>query len=456
MLEQNSGNIRAVAWSEICPWFSIFRTFRLAIGVRVLVMGAAAVLITVIGWSFFARMFGVADDKSDATAWLKPFVRSPWKEVSVLVPDRPSLLIQSNQIDVSLDVQSLGKDLDISKPSEQPAVEDLNRQAKESSAIFTDPVFYPFRFLNQPLGQGLVHETSFGRVICLILCGLWSLATWSFFGAVICRIAAVQLAAGERESTSGALRHAFTKYAAYVSGPLIPLAGAALAAIPALVIGIIMRFGLGVFLASLAWPLLMICGLIITLLFLGLFFGWPLMWGTISTEGTDSFDALSRSYAYVFQRPVHYLFYAIIAAIFGWLGWILVQNFASGVIWMTYWAASWGAGHERITAVIQGSDIGAMGRAGTWLIHAWAGCVKLLAVGYLFSYFWTASVAIYLLLRRTVDATEMDEVFLDADEAEKTFALPKITTDEHGAPTVSEAGTSPKTDDASKLNDLSQ
>ena len=53
------------------------------------------------------------------------------------------------------------------------------------------------------------------------------------------------------------------------------------------------------------------------------------------------------------------------------------------------------------------------------MIRFWAGCVKLLAVGYLFSYFWTASTAIYFLLRHDVDATEMDEVFLDADATEQ-------------------------------------
>ena len=49
--------------------------------------------------------------------------------------------------------------------------------------------------------------------------------------------------------------------------------------------------------------------------------------------------------------------------------------------------------------------------------------MKLLAVGYLFSYFWTAAAAIYFLLRRDVDATETDEVFLDADASEQTFRL---------------------------------
>ena len=66
------------------------------------------------------------------------------------------------------------------------------------------------------------------------------------------------------------------------------------------------------------------------------------------------------------------------------------------------------------------------------LIRFWAGCVKLLAVGYLFSYFWTAATAIYFLLRRDVDATEMDEVFLDADQSEPSPELPIIGKDPAG------------------------
>ena len=112
---------------------------------------------------------------------------------------------------------------------------------------------------------------------------------------------------------------------------------------------------------------------------------------------------MSRSYAYTFQRPLHYLFYVIVAAILGGLGWLLVQNFAAGVVWMSYWAAGLGAGGERIDSIMSGELTGFSGFA-AWLIHFWAGCVKLLAVGYLFSYFWTASSCIYLLLRRDVDA----------------------------------------------------
>ena len=91
-----------------------------------------------------------------------------------------------------------------------------------------------------------------------------------------------------------------------------------------------------------------------TILLAGVLLGWPLMWATISVEGTDSFDALNRTYAYVFQRPLRYLFYAIVAAVIGWLGWIVVENFAASVIWLASWAASWGAGSARMQELTAG------------------------------------------------------------------------------------------------------
>jgi hypothetical protein len=175
-------------------------------------------------------------------------------------------------------------------------------------------------------------------------------------------------------------------------------------------------------------------GLLASILLLGLMFGWPLMWATISSEGTDSFDALSRSYAYVFQRPLQYLLCIIVAIVFGALGWLLVVNFAAGVVHLTYWSASWGAGNDAIRETMSASG-------GARILRFWTGCVKILAVGYLYSYFWTAATAIYFVLRRSVDSTEMDEVFLDEDVAGSAFGLPTIETDEEGAPVVEDSTT---------------
>ena len=46
----------------------------------------------------------------------------------------------------------------------------------------------------------------------------------------------------------------------------------------------------------------------------------------------------------------------------------------------------------------------------------------LLALGYGFSYFRTASTSIYLLLRADVEGAEMDEIY--RDEQEEEFGLP--------------------------------
>jgi hypothetical protein len=271
------------------------------------------------------------------------------------------------------------------------------------------------------------------------------LAIWAFVGGAITRIVAVRLAVDERIGWGAALRHACKKWPAYFAAPLFPLCGVALAAIPVWIVAWLLRADLGMFLAAFLWPLLLAMGLIMTLLLLGLIFGWPLMWSTIATEGTDSFDALSRSFAYTYQRPVHYLFFALVAAVFGWFGWLLVKNFAAGVVWLTYWSAGWSGGEDQVQAIINlptaPGSIEGIGYAGAIIIRFWAGCVKLLAVGFIYGYFWTATSAIYYLLRRSVDATEMDEVYLDADQSEQTYGLPQVKTDAAGAPLVGdEAG----------------
>ena len=251
--------------------------------------------------------------------------------------------------------------------------------------------------------------------VCLILCGLTGVAIWAFFGAAICRTAAVRLAADEQVGFGAALRYACRKWPAYFAAPLLPIGGVILVTIAVLVLGWIMRTNVGLVLVGFLWPLVLVAGFLMAILLLGVLFGFPLMWGTIGAEGTDSFDALSRSYAYVFQRPLRYLFYIVVAGLLGWLGWIVVWNFAEGVIWLGYWAAGWGCGRTRslLSAPAKGSATSAC--SAPRMIHFWPAACRLLAVGYMFSYFWTASAAIYFLLRHDVDATEMDEVFLDAD-----------------------------------------
>jgi hypothetical protein len=237
------------------------------------------------------------------------------------------------------------------------------------------------------------------------------------FGGVITRAAAIELATHDRAKTVRTVRFAASKWRAYCAAPFFPLIGVFLIGLPIALCGLLLRTGVTGWVTAAIWPFLLFDGFLMALLLLGLLFGWPLMWANISVEGVDSFDAVGRAYNYVFQRPLQYLFYALVAAVLGALGWLLVWNFVAAIVGLTYGAAAWGAGSGQMDALVSRSgDLGAMGGFTAWLIAFWVQGLKLLGAGFLFSYFWTASTAIYFLLRRDADATEMDEVCPEEEE----------------------------------------
>ncbi|MBN2295665.1 MAG: hypothetical protein JXM70_24755 [Pirellulales bacterium] len=391
MIEQDNGRITSVAWMEICPWLIIFRAFRLAIRARFLIISAAAILATVVGWQIIGMVFSGTDDEHLKTQIEMVAAEGsyPWKSLTAMVPDSPGYpdAEQSNNITIA------------------------------------------WTQLSTPFLRIFSLQASMSEVAFWLLCGLWTLAIWSFAGGAITRTSAVQLAADEKLGWTSMSKYVLARWRSYFAAPLFPMLGVVLVTIPTLILGFFLRSDATTWIAGLLWILPLAGGLLSAILLLGLLFGWPLMWATISSEGTDSFDALSRSYAYVFQRPLQYLFYAIVAAVLGALGWFLVMNFAAGVVHITYWSASWGAGNEAVQDVMTAGG-------GASVLRFWTGCVKILAVGYLFSYFWTAATTIYFVLRHGVDATEMDEVFLDGEAADSGFDLPQIGTDEQGAPVV--------------------
>ena len=167
-------------------------------------------------------------------------------------------------------------------------------------------------------------------------------------------------------------------------------------------------------------------------------FGWPLMWSAISTEGSDAFDAISRSYAYTYQRPLQYLAYASVALILGFLGWIIVGLFCQAIVQFSLLAVGTGTGDARLEVLRSAMS----GRADSGVTLLWVGstlmgfvnrCFLGIQVAYSYSFMWTAAAAIYLLLRHDADQTEMDDVYLDEDES-VSYGLPPLTVDSAGVP----------------------
>jgi hypothetical protein len=363
----------------------------------------------VTGWGLIATLFCpeiCADDAADciptpATMWLQPYAENPWSAITDHVPE--------------------------------PMMPYVVPTPGQTLAVYQqDPVVGPWETLTQPAWSSLFNTgLAPHNAACLILCGLWGAMVWAFFGAVICRTAAVRLAADEQVGLGAALRFAGRKWPSYFFAPVLPIGVVIVMTAVVAMLGLLMQTTAGLVFAGLFWFLVLLAAFLMAVLLLCTLFGWPLMWGAISAEGSDTFDALSRSYAYTWQRPLRYVFYIVVATFLGWLGWIFVRYFAAGTIWLGYWAAGFGCGSEQIESIIAGGE-----GFGAGAIRFWAGCVRLLAVGYLFSYFWAASAAIYFLLRHDVDATEMDEVFLDADATEQEPALPAVAAEQSASPIV--------------------
>jgi hypothetical protein len=311
-------------------------------------------------------------------------------------------------------------------------------------------------------------DASFLTRVYLLLCLVWSVAVWAFFGGIITRLAAVQFGGKERISIKQAVQFVKERYVSYLLSPLVPLIVIAVivfcmslyglvALVP--ILGDVVLYGIGL-------PLVILGGIVITILLIGLV-GYPMMNATVSTEGSDTFDALSRSYNYVFQAPWQYLWYIIVSVVYGVFVTFVVLGIGCLMVYFGKWAVSQPAnlmftdrkpdflfvyspkslGWRELMLKGSPAEIALSPKTGdyepvnpeasaeymkqmTWWNEAGAGMttfwmvlVFLLMIGFIYSYFWTSSTMIYLLMRKKVDEVDLDEVFSQQD-AEGTVAPP--------------------------------
>src|SRR6266576_2358021 len=57
IMDPSVGVVRRIEWRELFPWLILLRVFRIAISPTLLVIAAAAVIVTPWGWWLSARMF---------------------------------------------------------------------------------------------------------------------------------------------------------------------------------------------------------------------------------------------------------------------------------------------------------------------------------------------------------------------------------------------------------------
>jgi hypothetical protein len=391
-------------WQEIFPWLILFRSVRLAISFRLLLLAALGLVGMVAGWRLCWNLVAYAPDETGVHILADPVLMQLGARHEGTVPPWPW----------EVSYRNFGEQGVLAPLSGLPYIGPILGTASATAAELTLPFQMLFR-------QDLTYR---GLAYALVCCG-WALVIWGYFGAMIARIVAVKLTQDEMLSFKKAGRFARQRCCSYISAPLIPLLGIFGLGVPIALLGLFSNLDFGILIAGILWPLVLGVGFMMTVLLLGLIFGWPLMFATISTEGTDAFDAISRSYAYVFQRPFHYLFYTVLATIIGWLGWVMLHGIIDLLVYSTHWALAWGLSSERAIELFYGDMQGGTAGWGCSLIRFWQGFLRTLTTAFAVGFLFSGMTAVYLLLRRHVDGVELDEVQLDEET-------------QHGLPALSE------------------
>ncbi len=259
------------------------------------------------------------------------------------------------------------------------------------------------------------------------------LAVISIAGGSLCRIAALQFAQGEKPGLTEALRFSAKRFTSFFSAPLAP-------------VGIIIFIGLFIFLLGLVGNipragelligifmlLALIAGALIAIVLIGAVAGFNLMFPSVAYDGSDCFDAISRSFSYVYTKPWRMLFYSAIAAVYGAICYTFVRFFSFLLLGVTYRSLQLGVlgGNRKLIAIWPKPEfrnlLGSSGlTAANWseslagfLVYLSLLAVVGLLAAFIISFYFSANTIIYSLMRNKVDDTALEDIYTPTDETE--------------------------------------
>jgi hypothetical protein len=384
------GVLYEVRWSEVCPWLVLVKALRVTLLIRVLLIALLGVLLAQWGSSALGSFFF----------------------------SEPPALTRA------LEASSVSGLAENALRAEQPINKVLAYAAEA-------PLLRGWSTLTHHFYSCFDRELSWQETLLRVTQGGWIIAVWAIFGGAIARISAIYLTRGEIIGPVVALRDATTAWPSTAGAPLISVLFGFALVVPLVVLSFLLRFNALAAFVGFLWFVVLAWGLLLAVVFLGLLIGWPLMWACQGVERSDAFDGVSRCGAYVYQKPIQLAFYILIAAMLTYLSEAVVHVFANSAIALAEWSLSWGMGSARANELfgtdLQASTASVAARA----IQGWKSGVELLLKSFPLACLWSLSVGIYLLMRRHVDSTEMDEVTLS--DGSRQVGLPKLAATDSGA-----------------------
>ena len=422
-MANNYDTVKGVDWREVFPWTALTRAFTVAVSIPVLLLASFGVGLTVSGWA-------IAE--------------------SLLVPEQLTLAPAGATTDEMESVSNQGdtfaEDTALQNAAETPFIDGSEQIPEPTVAVQPPGHFAPAMgsiadgdtrsvFERLLVGEGLMlvadlHDMLLGgdreldaktSYAIYIIDFVWLLIVWGFFGAMITRIAVIRIGRGEKIGLKEAMADVRKKYISYVMSPVFVLVSCFVLSLPVVLISLLLNFDIGVLLASVLWIVAIVASIGVAVLLTGFFFGWPLMWPTISAEEDgDVYEATSRTFAYTFQAPIQYLFYVSISLAIWVPSVMLVQNFTSLAEQVVFSGMNVAADEGQLIQDYLTGKVSLDGQSqifimGANIISGLHWFAHLMADAFCVGFFFASFSGIYLLLRRFVDHTPLDEVFVIDD-----------------------------------------
>ena len=272
------------------------------------------------------------------------------------------------------------------------------------------------------------------KIVTIAVIYLLLTVVWAYCGGVITRIAAVNLTKDEGLELSKALSFAGKKYLAYFSPWVVCILGFFFFWFWNFLGGLAGRIPYaGELLVAIFLPLAILSVFIMVFIAIGSIFGSTMFFPTISVEGSDSFDALSRSFSYLYAKPWHFIWYHLVAAAYGFVTTLFVWWFGKMMIAFAFCAGIVGMGSKfgdllNLISLGHGFSCCAMPSSGTgtaipvtysiaaFILAFWLIIVIGFIAAYAVSYCFSAQTIIYLLLRKKVDEIDVKEIYEEETE----------------------------------------
>lgn len=397
----NTGGVRigAITYNELTAsliWPKLFRAFGMSLAPTRLVLGIVAAAILILTMSAADYAWSIATSET--------------VEQSVERSVEPSPLSAGGPPS-AFDVRD--RTPDRTTPSASPYLEMLlmtwgdayTREGRDWSSGFLQ-----YGEIERGLDGRLIVVSSLGVTTWGLLGVLLVLPIVVFFGGMISSMVAVDVCANLSQGIGEAGRLTRRRFLTLFRTAAIPvILILAIHILLSLLTLVGFSFGFVSFLSAILWPIGFAIALVQVVLLILAILGGPLTVPAVAIEETDSIDAIQRAYAYVTSRFWRFAGYVLVLFVI----WLVASTIVEAVVNL--------AANEVGAKVRNAVGVGDLGEWTLGLLAWWGKATQVLIWGWSFSFFFTASTILYLLMRQVCDAQDISEIVLEGDRTPSRF-----------------------------------